>query len=883
MQTFRFPPRPAVAALLLPLLLTSVSAPAASTQQVTEPSTAGWHLSRRGPTGVEERRAAWLSPEQRARRDEFLRRGLGWLPEPPQPPDESPWIHFPIRPWAGPATTVPSLAADVLVNDKTPPPSCFYCGGRPPSQAEVSVAAYGPNMLVSWNDIKASCEHGGLQGLGYSTDGGASFRDVSPFLGPPPKGLYRGDGVVAVNQKSGDFYFGALVGLAHYFDGAAAARLRIRGDSLVVLENKPMGQVATQDDLIDKPWICADSVSGNVYAAWAYYFGDGSVDIQFQAMDAALNPLRPVQTMVHAAPTQPEVNGAYVVTGPRGELYVAWLETLSYSMLRARIHVRRSNDFGATFGPDVVVTTFVANDGSGGPGSDRTFAYANPFLDVDRTDGPHRGRLYVVWDACTDYFRARFDSTKVTVEVENNNSPSRATPFVPGGVLHSFDNGDYAANYYDQDYFKFYGRRGQTFVARTDSLDPMDGTLLEVLAPPDTLDPGNYQVVAYGGGMSAALLWTLPADGPYYFLVNHVVIPPTPMLSLYSTALLDPVPGELARDQRDQCLSWSDDGVTWSPPVRVNDSEPWFDGIFPSVAVDGRGRVHVSWYDFRDDPISGGEFSVYMASSGDGGVTWGPNRRVSDASSYFSVTQVCGTNNQGDYQQIIADGDRVVSAFTNAQLGDPDIYVDATQFSVRAAAAGDTTAAPGTPARLDFALHNGGNATLPLGWRLEDDRGWLSGGEPAVSAVLNVAAGSVASVTALVSLPSACDADSTRIRLVTFDPYVPGYYDTVASVVRCPRVPLPVRTALSMPRPNPSNRGVRLSYSLPRPARVDLAVYSVDGARVRTLASGTAAAGVHPLEWDARRGDGRAAAAGVYFLRLEVEGQVLRRQLVLMR
>ena len=71
-----------------------------------------------------------------------------------------------------------------------------------------------------------------------------------------------------------------------------------------------------------------------------------------------------------------------------------------------------------------------------------------------------------------------------------------------------------------------------------------------------------------------------------------------------------------------------------------------------------------------------------------------------------------------------------------------------------------------------------------------------------------------------------------------------------------------------MAYPNPSARGMRLSYSLSQRQRVNLAVYDVGGRRVRTLMDGEAAAGVHSNEWDGADAGGRALPSGLYFARL---------------
>jgi len=71
----------------------------------------------------------------------------------------------------------------------------------------------------------------------------------------------------------------------------------------------------------------------------------------------------------------------------------------------------------------------------------------------------------------------------------------------------------------------------------------------------------------------------------------------------------------------------ADGGATILPPVRVTDLPANASHVFdPSVAVDGRGFISVSWTDDRDDAAG----DVYFARSVDGGETFGGNMRVVD-------------------------------------------------------------------------------------------------------------------------------------------------------------------------------------------------------------------------------------------------------------
>jgi hypothetical protein len=73
--------------------------------------------------------------------------------------------------------------------------------------------------------------------------------------------------------------------------------------------------------------------------------------------------------------------------------------------------------------------------------------------------------------------------------------------------------------------------------------------------------------------------------------------------------------------------------------------------------------------------------------------------------------------------------------------------------------------------------------------------------------------------------------------------------------------------------PNPSRGATTLRFEVPsHPGNVFLDIYAADGRRVRTLASGAWDRGRHEIVWDGLDGSGKAAASGVYFARLAVDG-----------
>jgi len=116
----------------------------------------------------------------------------------------------------------------------------------------------------------------------------------------------------------------------------------------------------------------------------------------------------------------------------------------------------------------------------------------------------------------------------------------------------------------------------------------------------------------------------------------------------------------------------SDGGLTWSSPVRVNDDTSttayqWFG----TMSVAPNGRIDVVWLDTRDNPgtvLS----SLYYSFSIDGGVTWSPNERLSQAfDPHVGWPQ---QNKMGDYYQMISDNNGAHLAWSATFNGEEDVY-----------------------------------------------------------------------------------------------------------------------------------------------------------------------------------------------------------------
>jgi len=94
---------------------------------------------------------------------------------------------------------------------------------------------------------------------------------------------------------------------------------------------------------------------------------------------------------------------------------------------------------------------------------------------------------------------------------------------------------------------------------------------------------------------------------------------------------------------------------------------------------------------------------------------------------------------------------------------------------------------------------------------------------------------------------------------------------------------LPEKISLSPNYPNPFNLETTFEYGLPKESRVRLVIYNVKGQEVRSLVDGLQPAGFKKMIWNGRNNFGIEIGSGVFFLRLEVNGETFTRKITLQK
>jgi hypothetical protein len=721
-------------------------------------------------------------------------------------------------------------------------------------QSEVSIAAHGNDLVASWNDAETIPST--IQGFGYSTDGGQTWVDGGS-LPTPNVGRWDGDPVVTVNEKTGEFYVIGICEPTPTTNGIGMVRGMFSGGTLVW--GTPEMAISGSDASVfyDKPWMVADSTSGNVYITYTRFAVSlGMITSSRIEIVRKTSPALPFQAPIPLSGVADagHVQGSRVVVGPGGDVWVAWFVVGATDLDFLR--VRRSTHRGASpWDPEVTAASYYANFGSGAPGFSRAMGIAFPGMAVDRTSGPNRGRLYLTWNESINYFDDPIGVGGDVAETESNDTPMTASPFTPGQALTGAI--DLSA---DLDYWGFQGSEGQTIICQC---HVTDGNLIAAFRL--ICSDGSSRLAyseARAGGRDGLVVFTLPADGTYALRVA-----PTSGLGTYRIATGLNVPGpERARDHRDVFVTTSDDGLDWSTPVRVNDDPGHFDNSFPEVAVADLGRPYVIWYDWRDAPPStcGAVSSVYGARSDDGGVSWSSLGPLSDAQTAWTSVVSNLSPNQGDYIALFGNPVALYPCWADGRFGDPDVFMTTVPLVVTSARV-SLVSVESEPDRVRLVWYAPDGAGLTATVQRSEGAGeWRDLGEvrPDGSAHIEFE-----------------DRDVTagaryRYRLGLAEADGETYLGEVTVDVPSPGLP---QLAIREVRPNPVDRELWVAFTLAGPGAARLELLDVSGRRVieRTVTNrrsetiDLASAGRLP--------------PGVYLLRLSQAGRSVVRRVSVIR
>lgn len=747
-------------------------------------------------------------------------------------------------------------------------------------QSEEDIIAFGDNVLAAWNDGQGFITAGAGQGVAYSTDGGATFTDAGnpPIPAGYPAWEWTSDPLVAVNEKTGTFYY---CGLADATAGTNAIGVAIGsfvGNAFVWSSAQVVRELSNATNFLDKQWLVADSLTGNLYITHTNFDAAGnSIDFN-RSLDGGLTWQPAIQ--LSSALDDGFVQGSRPAVGPNGEVYVVW-DAIDQVNAADNMRFRQSANNGASFNAEVNATTYLTNFGTGAPGFNRERGISFPSITVDRSTGSQRGRIYLSWNESLNHQDENFALPTFVNEVEGNNTAATATAAVVNRSLRGT-----LSNSADLDYFSVPLAAGQSIALWADSLTSTIAYTLRVLAPV----PQDVQRLAFGGDLSsgggasqAFVLYTAPVAGTYFVRMAGVTGSPANARYRIRMAQANNT-GERGRDQRDAFVCSSVNGVAWTAPTRVNDDAVGFDNWLPEVEVGGDGYPYAKWYDHRDDTF-GSRAHQYLSRSTDAGTTWAANQRFSNFQSNFTTGPTNIAPNMGDYNALASSSTRLHATWADTRDADINVYTASipTNHDIVACQA-DTTVTPNSVADFGWTLANRHLLYQNLYFiSYTSQRAW---GLPGLPTPTNIPAESSVLWQQAVTIPDTAAAGTNQICLrlangsgaevetCCFNVTVQGQLAVEAGELAF---------ALRGASPNPARGRATLSFSLPRDGDVELEVYDLTGARVRTVHRGALGAGSHTIAWDGRDASGAPVRAGTYFARLASNGKSATSRFVYLR
>ena len=582
--------------------------------------------------------------------------------------------------------------------------------------------------------------------------------------------------------------------------------------------------------------------------------------------------------------SSPNCSGSSLVVGADGTIYMTYVDYVLGQVL-----MQKSTDHGASFASPVAVANMLDNLSTRPIGwrlgdsflGVRGYPYYRegglapnfPVVAVDKSAGPTRGNLYVTWAEYADGVVSPATSFVGHVGATNTYATAQPVPLDCDirGFLPTVEFGNGQTHVY-----VFQGTVGQTVLISGSannfgslshlSMEMADGSLLFV----------DYQTLpdptaTTGPAHTKPTIFTLPRTGRYFLDLESSVGNTSYTIQLRRYT---PSAGSVARDMRDIVLVHSTNGgATWSGKLRVNHDPPGADQTMPGVAVDGGGHVYVAWYD-RRDAAAGDSVHAYAAVSSDGGLSFGPDLRLSSRPSSWSgpVSTDIGVlpgEIIGDRIAIAAEDNYGIVAW--ADLRDwntnSDIYAARIVSDVPTAVEAVSGLA-GEPVvggvRLSWQVNDVHAVTGLRVFRAAEDGIETPLGE---ADILPTREGTLAYLDATVE-PGRTYDYRLQVR-------AGGQLTWLGPV----EVTTPSRIASLAWRaawPNPFARRTSVKLAVPRVSEGSVRVYDVQGKEVRTLAAGRFEPGERTIEWDGRDASGGMAAPGLYFVAAQVGGESTR-------
>jgi hypothetical protein len=108
---------------------------------------------------------------------------------------------------------------------------------------------------------------------------------------------------------------------------------------------------------------------------------------------------------------------------------------------------------------------------------------------------------------------------------------------------------------------------------------------------------------------------------------------------------------------------------------------------------------------------------------------------------------------------------------------------------------------------------------------------------------------------------------------------LPVHYETID-----PGIPsIPAITGIAKNYPNPFNPSTTVVFGMHKDGELAMDVYNTRGQKVRSIYQGSKKSGWYHLEWDGKNDNGQQLNSGVYFFRMQANGETHLHKTVMLK
>ena len=272
------------------------------------------------------------------------------------------------------------------------------------SQVNAKVVVAASNVIVGG----AANPLGGVTRVAYyfSSDGGATWGTGLLSLQAPEETFDFSSDPFVASDSEGNFYIAALLSRNANSGSTDAGIYVFESTNQGQTFGPPMTVFASVNDpspkVMFQPTLAIDTLASSpfkdsLYVSWMGNYAEDQ-GVRFAFRRPGQSQFSTQQRISH----QGNFEGPALATGPNGEVYGAW-EGIG---VPDHLYFNGSSDGGATFFSDIGTTPTVdfpahvyTDSLTNSPNFIAGFNNANSFptIDVDRSSGPNRGRIYIAW------------------------------------------------------------------------------------------------------------------------------------------------------------------------------------------------------------------------------------------------------------------------------------------------------------------------------------------------------------------------------------------------------------------------------------------------------------------------------------------------------